>query len=126
MVTDEPQRPERHGSLGPDPTNHLPPGGAPDPLERLIGRVLIAGTITATGLLALGLACWLAKPGGGIAAVFLDAGLVVLMATPVGRVVASVVEYARERDWLFVAITLAVLLVLAGTLVTAVRTAIGR
>jgi len=39
-------------------------------------------------------------------------GLVTLLATPVARVAASVVGFALERDRLYAAITLAVLLVL--------------
>lgn len=40
------------------------------------------------------------------------AGLLLLIATPVIRVAASVVAYAFERDRLYVAITAAVLLLL--------------
>jgi uncharacterized membrane protein len=44
-------------------------------------------------------------------------GLMILMATPVTRVAASVVEYAVERDWLFVALTSLVLLeIIAGVI----------
>jgi len=39
-------------------------------------------------------------------------GLVLLIATPVARVAFSVVEFAAERDWLYVATTLLVLAVL--------------
>jgi uncharacterized membrane protein len=39
-------------------------------------------------------------------------GLVLLIATPVARVAFSVVEFAAERDWLYVATTLIVLAVL--------------
>ena len=39
----------------------------------------------------------------------LTAGLLVLMATPMLRVLLSLVEYVRMRDWLFVATTLVVL-----------------
>ncbi len=39
-------------------------------------------------------------------------GLIVLLATPVTRVAASVVGFALERDRLYAAITLAVLLIL--------------
>jgi uncharacterized membrane protein len=40
-------------------------------------------------------------------------GLLVLIATPVARVVASIVAFLIERDWRFVCITTAVLLVIA-------------
>ena len=39
-------------------------------------------------------------------------GLILLIATPVARVAFSVVEFAAERDWLYVATTLTVLAVL--------------
>jgi uncharacterized membrane protein len=39
-------------------------------------------------------------------------GLLLLIATPVARVVFSVIGFARQRDWLYVAITLAVLMLL--------------
>jgi uncharacterized membrane protein len=41
---------------------------------------------------------------------------VVLMATPILRVVVSVVEYVRMRDWFFAATTIIVLTELAWTL----------
>jgi uncharacterized membrane protein len=40
-------------------------------------------------------------------------GLLLLIATPVARVVFSVIGFAKQRDWLYVAITLAVLMLLA-------------
>jgi uncharacterized membrane protein len=43
-------------------------------------------------------------------------GLLVLIATPVVRVAVSVVGFARERDALYVAITLAVLAILLASL----------
>lgn len=39
-------------------------------------------------------------------------GLLVLLATPLARVALSVVTFARERDWLYTGITLAVLAIL--------------
>src|SRR5580700_5717072 len=39
-------------------------------------------------------------------------GLLLLIATPIARVVFSVYAFARERDWLYVGITLVVLAVL--------------
>ncbi len=43
-------------------------------------------------------------------------GLLVLIATPVVRVAVSVIGFARERDVLYVAITLAVLAILLASL----------
>ena len=92
-------------------------------LERLLGRLLFAGAMVSTALLAVGLALWMLGFRDGISAPFLHAGLVVLMATPMARVLVSFVEYLRERDWFFAATTLAVLAVLVATVAVAIRTA---
>jgi hypothetical protein len=89
-------------------------------LEDLLGRVLLAGVVSASACLAAGLALWLAHLAPSIANVLLTAGLIVLMATPILRVVVSLVEYARMRDWFFVATTLIVLIVLCVTITVAV------
>jgi uncharacterized membrane protein len=51
-----------------------------------------------------------AAHGGGRALV--QVGLLLLIATPVARVAFSVVAFARQRDWTYVAMTLFVLVVL--------------
>jgi uncharacterized membrane protein len=43
------------------------------------------------------------------------------MATPVARVVVSVIEYVLERDWLFVVLTTTVLVILLGSLAVSMR-----
>jgi uncharacterized membrane protein len=78
-------------------------------LERWLGRTLGAGTILATALLAIGLLLQLTGVALGIASFVAHAGLIVLMATPVARVVISVAEYAAQRDWPFLALTVIVL-----------------
>lgn len=83
-------------------------------LERHLGRVLIAGVIASSIALAAGLALFLVSPGA-LSGRLLATGLIVLMATPMLRVVVSVAEYVRMRDWLFVATTLVVLAELAVT-----------
>jgi len=88
----------------------------PGELERFdagVGRVLKTGVLVSTVLLALGLLSWLM--GVGIAGMLLNAGLVTLMATPVVRLLASLVEYVRTREWFFVVMTAAVVVVLIGT-----------
>jgi uncharacterized membrane protein len=45
----------------------------------------------------------------------LTLGLIVLMATPILRVVVSLVAYVRMRDWFFVLTTVAVFVLLAIT-----------
>jgi uncharacterized membrane protein len=47
-------------------------------------------------------------PGRGL----VTAGLLVLMATPVLRVLASIITFGRQRDWLFLAITSMVLVLM--------------
>ena len=43
-------------------------------------------------------------------------GLLLLVATPIARVVFSVAGFLRQRDWLYVGITMAVLILLAYSL----------
>lgn len=82
-------------------------------LERWLGTTLGLGTLIATALLAVGLFLELAAVAPGWSALLSQAGLIILMATPVARVVISVAEYAAQRDWPFMALTLAVLAMLA-------------
>jgi uncharacterized membrane protein len=48
-------------------------------------------------------------------------GLIALMATPMLRVAVSFVESIRTRDWFFVAATLAVVMLLASTVILSFR-----
>jgi uncharacterized membrane protein len=48
---------------------------------------------------------------------FIQLGLLLLIATPIARVVVSVFDFARERDWLYVGLTAFVLAVLVYSLV---------
>ena len=45
-------------------------------------------------------------------------GLLLLIATPVARVIFSVVGFFRQRDWMYVAITMMVLLLLGYSLMS--------
>ncbi len=83
--------------------------------EALLGRTLWAGVGVSTALLAIGLAVHLAAPGD-VSAFLLNAGLLVLMGTPMLRVALSCAEYVRERDWFFAAAALGVLVVLGVTI----------
>jgi uncharacterized membrane protein len=78
-------------------------------LERVVGRVLRGGVIASTACLSVGLLLSLFGVGSS-AAFLLNAGIVILLATPVSRVVVSTVEYIVERDWAFATLTIAVLL----------------
>ena len=86
-------------------------------LERMIGVVLRAGVTTSSVCLALGLLVLLV--GGPASPLFLQIGIVVLLATPVARVVVSIVEYAIERDGTFTVLTLIVLAELTASLIAA-------
>ncbi len=91
------------------------------PLERLehkLGRLLMAGVLTSAVCLALGLACQiLLGAHSALPRDLLAAGLMILMATPMLRVLVSAVEYMRMGEWSFVATTAIVLVELgAGVL----------
>jgi uncharacterized membrane protein len=92
-----------------------------DRLEHLVGAVLRIGTLASTVILALGLAMALAMPSSTAGPVVIRAGLLVLLATPVARVVASVVDYTRDRDWLFAALTFLVLVIVLGSVLIGAR-----
>jgi len=81
-------------------------------LEIQVGRLLNAGVLVATACLGLGLIVWFAAGNGTPARLTLTTGLVILMLTPLARVVASFVVYWRMRDWFFVGTTLMVFVVL--------------
>jgi uncharacterized membrane protein len=86
-------------------------------LERTIGLVLRVGVTTSTVTLALGLLLLFAGVPG--ADLLLRIGTLTLLATPVARVVVSIVEYAVERDWTFVTLTAIVLVELLGSALAA-------
>ena len=96
----------------------------PDALARLeshVGRLFVVGvTISATAL-AVGLAMFLVAPDAPATSRLLNAGLLVLMATPMLRVLLSVVEYARMGDWFFAATTVAVIAELSIAVLSALR-----
>ena len=87
-------------------------------LERIIGQVLRGGVVLSSVCLTAGLVLSLAgvEP---VATVLLNAGIIVLLATPVSRVVVSTVEYVVERDWPFATLTFIVLLELVASAVAA-------
>lgn len=90
-------------------------------LEQQLGRLLVTGVVVSASCLAIGLVLYLGDPGSTVADRFLRTGLIVLMATPILRVVVSVVEYVRMRDWFFAMTTVLVLAELAWTLIYAFR-----
>src|SRR5258706_10749114 len=82
------------------------------PPERQVGRLLFAGVTSAAICLAVGLVLWMAGGHPAAANRILTAGLVILMITPIARVVISFVVYVRLRDWFFVGTTVMVFVVL--------------
>ncbi len=87
-----------------------------DRLERLLGRVLRVGALSSTSVLAVGLGLALLVPSLVAAQAIIRIGHFVLLLTPVARVVASVVEYTNDRDWLFAGLTFIVLAIILGSL----------
>ena len=71
-------------------------------------RLLRLATWTAAGALIAGLILTVA--GASQATAVLHAGLWLLVATPVVRVLLALGDYLREGDWVFVGVTLVVLL----------------
>jgi uncharacterized membrane protein len=88
-------------------------------LEVMIGEVLRLGTIASSTLFAIGLVMALAGAGTGLTSPILGSALVILMATPAARVTISTMEYVRQRDWVFVVLTVVVLAALGGSVLAA-------
>ena len=88
-------------------------------LERSVAFVLKAGVLVSTVCLAAGVALSFLDSTLGLSAMLLNAGILVLLCTPVARVVISTIEYAAARDWPFAALTSIVLLELVASAVAA-------
>ena len=83
----------RHGT---QPADYRTFNGEPDALRSIGGVLSEAANESGRGLIQL--------------------GLLLLIATPIARVVFSVIGFAKQRDWLYVVITLAVLMLLTFSL----------
>jgi uncharacterized membrane protein len=83
-----------------------------DRLELQVGRLLQAGVMLATVCLGAGLVLWFVLGATRVVNAILTGGLIVLMLTPLARVVASLIAYVRLRDWFFVVTTVMVFVVL--------------
>jgi uncharacterized membrane protein len=107
-------------------------------LEQSIGRLLTGGSYAAIVLLAIGFVLMLANglgplsggptfdvtavPGDLLAlrpAGFLWVGLIVVVATPASRVLASLVGYRRRGEWRMAVVAVFILLVILLSVVTA-------
>jgi uncharacterized membrane protein len=112
-------------------------------VDRVLGRVLQIGVVLSAAIVLCGAMIYLAKrvdmtpdyrvfrgePADlrSVTGILADArawsgrgliqlGLLVLIATPIARVVFSVIGFIRQRDWLYVAITIIVLALLTFSL----------
>ena len=95
------------------------PQSASQRLERAVGVVLRAGVTLSTVCLAVGVVWALAAGESGGARVLLQIGIVVLLTTPVARVVVSIAQYVSESDWPFATLTTIVLVELLASAVAA-------
>ncbi len=77
-------------------------------IENIIAFTLRAGVLASTAFLAAGLV-FIGLPGWQAAASgMISAGVIFLLATPVLRVLLSILMFAMEKNRLYVAITLVV------------------
>src|SRR5215470_7259747 len=108
-------------------------------IDQILGNLLRAGVIIASSVVLLGALLYLTRHGTqihdyqvfrgepadlrGLQGIFQDAralsgrgiiqlGIVLLLATPVARVLFSVFAFARQRDYTYVFVTLLVLIIL--------------
>ncbi len=108
-------------------------------METVMGRLLQVGVLLASFVVALGGAIYLkahhgsvpdykvfaSEPVGlrdtrqifeqltrGDGTAVIELGVLLLIATPISRVLFAVVSFALERDWLYVAISVVVLVIL--------------
>jgi uncharacterized membrane protein len=115
-------------------------------MELIIGNLLRAGVLLSASVVVIGGFLYVIHHGGAVADYrkfqgelsplrtltgiiqgalqlsgrgIIQFGLLLLIATPVARVIFSAIGFARERDYLYVAFTLAVLTVLAYSLLEA-------
>ena len=76
---------------------------------------MLTGVLLSTVALSSGLVWLLVVPTSTLGHRLLNVGLLILMATPVMRVVLSIVEALRRRDWFWLWTTAALVVVLMGT-----------
>jgi len=120
------------------------PGWSDQEVEETVGNLLRDGLVLATAVVIIGAVIYLVRHGGeepeyrifhgvppdlrGLAGElddagdwrgrgFIQLGLLMLLATPVARVVFSVVAFTMQRDRLYVLVTLLVLAVLLYSIV---------
>lgn len=70
-------------------------------IELILAKLLRIGSLLAAGLMGAGTVAMLAGLTGGTVNMLMTAGIVVLVFTPIMRVVVAGVVFLRERDYLF-------------------------
>jgi uncharacterized membrane protein len=90
-------------------------------LEHLVGRVFKAGTVVSGSMLAVGLLLSFLWPSSRVTENLLAGGVIVLLVTPIARVLASFFDYLWMRDWWFALWTGIVLALLASSFLTALH-----
>ncbi len=89
------------------PTPPIPPPHRTDPAaDRVVALTLKIGAYTAFLLIVSGLVLQPFVPGAGKIAA---AGLLVLLATPVVRIMVAGAQFVHERDWKYALVSLVVL-----------------
>lgn len=103
-------------------------------LEHLISRVLRTGVLTCLVLVVVGFILLAIHPAGamhmvlplreifpamlhGQGTAFIDLGILVLLATPLARVIITGIGFAWQREWPFALISLVVLLILMASII---------
>ncbi|HLN63365.1 MAG TPA: DUF1634 domain-containing protein [Symbiobacteriaceae bacterium] len=84
-------------------------------VELVLARLLRVGTMIAAVTLGVGTVMTLLGTASGVTVI--TAGLIVLVSTPVLRVAVAMLVFLREKDWLFAAFCVFVLLSLVGGMV---------
>jgi uncharacterized membrane protein len=72
-------------------------------------------------MLAVGLVLSFIRPSSPVTAFLLGGGMIVLLVTPVARVLTSFLDYLWMRDWWFALWTGIVLALLASSFITALH-----
>ena len=82
------------------------------PIELVLARLLRLGSLIAAALLAVGIAL-MAMGMTVLAPKLITAGLLVLLGTPVMRVVVASIIFTKEREWHFAFFSFVVLCAMA-------------
>ena len=83
--------------------------------------ILRAWSTATVGLLVVGMILWLWTPLAERTDLALGTGLVLLMTTPVLKLLSVLIDEIRARDWRFVLLGLVVVLLLCGSVMLAFR-----